>query len=384
MGSKWSDVHFLDGLRQSSDSLADQTVLQLIAQREMGDVSQLFRLLGRTHSPFPDEVPEPLRQFLEATAGLPPGVDLEKLGRGGQVFLEHAAAAATVLLAGSLPRGYGAPCLCEILTISQDLERHPYDRLMGVLQLLVDIYQAGAFAPQGKAIVTAQKLRLLHAGVRTLVPRFRPDYQKRHGLPVNHEDMLATIMGFSYLVIEGLTRLGLDLSPRQADDLYYCWRIYAQLMGIHPEGHREDDSLIPATLAEAGEFYASYERRQTSAARDNPAGVQLTRDNLELMENLIPQRLRWLGLRWAPRIAMTEILTPEEMARVGYRPQAGHRVIRTFLHLVLRLTQGIEEAPFSIRLATLIFQGMIDHSRGGVVEFTIPVTLAGLRSKELV
>lgn len=385
MATKWSDDRFLDGLRQSGDPLADRTVLRLIAEGEVGSVNEIFQMLGRNDAPFPDDVPRPLREFLDATGELPPGVEMERLWRGGHVFLRHAASSAAVLLASSLPRGYAAPCLCEILTISRDLQRHPYDRLMGVVQLLVDISQAGAFKPRGKAIVTAQKLRLLHAGVRTMVPRFRPGYQERHGIPVNHEDMLATIMGFSFLVIDGLQRLNLGLTEGQADDLYYCWRIYARLMGIHPDGHPEDDSLIPATVAEAGEFYAAYVRRQDTGPRENPAGVVLTLDNLKLMENLIPKPLRWLGLRWAPRIAMTDLLTPEEMARVGVRPLTGHRAIRTFFNLVLRLTQGVEDVmPFSARLAALIFQDMIDDSRGGVVEFCIPVTLAGLRGEKLI
>ena len=79
-----------------------------------------------------------------------------------------------VLLASSLPRGYAAPCLCEILGISRDLERHPFGRLMGVVQLLINISDAGAFQPNGRAIVTAQKLRLLHAGIRAIAGRYRP------------------------------------------------------------------------------------------------------------------------------------------------------------------------------------------------------------------
>ncbi len=310
MATKWSDDCFLDGLRQTGDPAADQTVLQLMAGREMGEIGAIFKMLGKNDSPFPDDVPPPLREFLDATSELPPDVDMARLRRGGEVFLRHAASCAVVLLAGSLPRGYAAPCLCEILSISRDLARHPYDRLMGVLQLLVDISQLGAFKPRGKAIITAQKLRLLHAGVRTLVPRLRPGYRERHGVPVNHEDMLATIMGFSYLVIDGLRRLRLDLSDAEAEDFYYGWRVYALLMGIHPDGKPRDMSYIPETIAEAAEFYSSYERRQDTGPRENPYGVALTVDNLKMMESLIPRPLRWLGLSRAPRIAMQEVLAP--------------------------------------------------------------------------
>ena len=97
--------------------------------------------------------------------------------------------------------------------------------------------------------------------------KYRPHYQEKFGVPVNHEDMLATIMAFSYLLIDGMRRLDLELQEAEAEDLYYAWRVFALLMGIHPDGRPHDDSLIPATLAEAAEFYASYVRRNNTMPR---------------------------------------------------------------------------------------------------------------------
>src|SRR5690606_23461465 len=147
-------------------------------------------------------------------------------------------------------------------------------------------------------------------------------------VPVNHEDMLATIMAFSYLLVEGIARLGLPLAPEEAGDLYYIWRTFALLMGIHPEGQPHDDSCVPATLEGAAVFYASYVRRNRTTADRNPYGVLLTRDNLAMMESLLPRTVRLLGGRYAPRICLTELLAPDELSRVGYRPLPGHRVLR--------------------------------------------------------
>jgi ER-bound oxygenase mpaB/B'/Rubber oxygenase, catalytic domain len=135
-------------------------------------------------------------------------------------------------------------------------------------------------------------------------------------------------MGFSYLLIDGLRRLDLELAPQQAEDLYYVWRRFALLMGIHPDGRPDDDSYIPETLAEAAEFYQSYVRRNNTPADRNRYGVVLARDNLKMMEGLLPRPLRLLGFGYAPRICMTELLTPEELARVGLRPMVGHRLIK--------------------------------------------------------
>jgi uncharacterized protein (DUF2236 family) len=373
---KWSDDGFLDSLRRQGDPLADEAVLRLMAHREVRAVNEIFKSLRADDDPIPADAPEPFREFVEATRELPPGIDRDRLARGGRVFLKHALSAAVAMLASSLPRGYAAPCLCEILSISRDLQKHPYQRLMGVVQLLVNVSNPGAFEPDGKAVVTAQKLRLLHAGVRTMVPRFRPGYEERHGVPVNHEDMLATIMGFSYLVIEGIRRLGLPLSETEAEDYYYLWYVYARMMGIPEE-------YVPTTVAEAGEFYDAYVRRHDSGSAENPYGVILTQDNLDMMKSLIPRPLRLLGFGTAPSIAMAELMTPEELARVGMRPIAGHRVIRAVLHLALRLVQGAETLPFSSRLASVIFQDMIDTSRGGEVTFCIPTTMIALRGRAL-
>ena len=373
---KWSDDGFLDSLRRQGDPLADEAVLRLMAHREVRAVNEIFKTLRADDDPIPADAPEPFREFVEATRELPPGADLGRLARGGHVFLKHASSAAVAMLASSLPRGYAAPCLCEILSISRDLQKHPYQRLMGVVQLLVNVSNPGAFEADGKAVVTAQKLRLLHAGVRTLVPRFRPGYEERHGVPVNHEDMLATIMGFSYLVIEGIRRLGLPLSEAEAEDYYYLWYVYAQMMGIPEE-------YVPATVAEAGEFYGSYVRRHDSGPAENPYGMVLTQDNLDMMKSLVPRLLRFFGFGIAPAIAMAELMTPQELARVGMRPLAGHRVIRAVFHLALRLVQGAEALPFSSRLAAVIFQDMIDTSRGGEVTFCIPTTMIALRGRAL-
>ena len=378
--SKWSDDVFLDGLRRQGDPPADEAVARLIADRGGQSAGPIFKVLQANDTPLPADAPQPLKDFMAASAGLPPEIDRIRLPRGGEAFLRNALPSVVVLLASSLPRGYGAPCLCEILSISQDLERHPYGRLMGVVQLLVNISDADAFQPNGRAIVTAQKLRLLHAGVRTMVGRDRPGYQDKFGTPVNHEDMLATIMGFSYLLIEGLHRLGVELKQQEAEDLYYIWRTFALLMGIHPDGQPHDDSYLPATLTEAGEFYTSYIRRNKTMPDQNPYGVLLTEVNLKMMEALIPRLSRLIGLGYAPRICMTELMTPLERARVGFTPLKGHRALKTLLGAMLRLGQRVEEhTPLASRLARLLLQGMVAVDRRGEVSFSIPLTRLALR-----
>jgi hypothetical protein len=378
---RWADDAFLDALRRAGDSAADAAVAALSADGGMAAVGAIFKLLKANDTPLPADAPAPLKAFMASSAGLPPDLDTARLASGGAAFLRNALPSVVVLLASSLPRGYAAPCICEILSISRDLERHPYGRLMGVVQLLINISDADAFQPNGRAVVTAQKLRLLHAGVRVLAGTYRPHYVERFGVPVNHEDMLATIMGFSWLLIDGVRRLGLPLSDQEAEDLYYLWRVFALLMGITPPGRPHDDSLIPPTIADAAAFYDAYVRRNDTTSDRNAYGVLLTQDNLKMMTAMIWWPLRLIGLGWAPKIALTELLTPEELARVGQSPLVGHGLIEALLGLVLRLGRDVgEHTSFAARLSRLVLQGMVDLDRRGEVPFSIPVSQADLRS----
>lgn len=373
--SKWSDDTFLDGLRQSGDPLADGAVARLRAEHGGAVIGRIFAKLRANDSPLPPDAPAALADFMGQACGLPPWASEARLQRGGQAFLQNALPSVVVLLASSLPRGYAAPCLTEILSISRDLEQHPYQRLMGVVQLLVNVSDAHAFNEHGRAVVTAHKLRLLHAGIRALADQYRPGFRARFGVPVNHEDMLATIMAFSWLVVDGIRRLGLPLGDAEAEDLYYVWKVFAQLMGIHPEGRPDDDSLVPANLAEAGEFYEAYVRRTNTMPSANRYGIVLTEDNLQMMERLIPLVPRLCGLGLAPYLCMTELMSRDELARVGFKPMPGHRLLRPFLTVALRVGQWTgHHSSLAAHLAHLILQGMVAVDRRGEVEFSVPFT----------
>ncbi|HKI06423.1 MAG TPA: oxygenase MpaB family protein [Thermoanaerobaculia bacterium] len=379
--TQWSDDGFLDGLRRQGDALADGAVARLIRERDISEVNRLFQIMRSDDQPLPLDLPAPLQEFLDRTNGLPAGVDLERVGRGEAVFMRHAFTGALVLLAKSLPEGYQAPCLTEILMISRDLARSPYDRLLGVLQMLVRVCSVHGFEPAGCVILTAQKMRLLHAGIRTIVPRHRPGYEQRYGVPVNHEDMLATIMGFSYLVIDGLQRLDVGLKDQDAEDLYYLWQVFARMVGIHPPDDPDGTALIPQNLAEAAEFYAAYARRHYVAAARNPGGVILARDNLQMLQSMIPKLLGWLGLRTMPQIYMRDLMSNETCGRLAIAPVPGHSFLKWLLLKAVRVEQGTADllpAKGVEAFSQMVFQGLINQQYGGEVEFLIPDSMATL------
>ena len=388
---KWSNDQFLDGLRLQGDDAADRCFEQLQEMLKEEDFSELFQSLNTNHAIVSEDVPEPLKAFLTSTMKMPlldgQPIDGERLKRGQRVFMTHAFPAALVLLVKSLPEGYAAPNLSKVLALSDNLSQRPYRRLLGVLQMVINVSAVGGFERSGKAIVTVPKIRLLHAGVRKIVREHLKDYERHYGVPVNLEDMLGTAMGFSYLVISGLKQLQIGLSDDQAEDFYYVWRIFSQMMGIHPEGCPESSEYVPKNLAEAQEFYDSYQRRHYVNAVHNQQGVQLATMNLRMLNDLLPQTpLRRLGMQILPRIYIEELIGREGCKRIGIEPvrflYLTKWLVINFPSVWSRLWNVADRVSssrsFHENISHVFFQGLIQREFNGEITFRIPDNLQEL------
>lgn len=389
---RWSNDQFLNGLRQQGDQLADECFHKLKEESKGLDFSDVFKALDTNEAPLPNDAPQPLSQFFEQTAKLPSlddkTIDLERIERGQKVFMTHAFPSAMVLLTKSLPEGYAAPNLSKVLRLSDNLSKRPYRRLLGVLQMLVNVSAVGGFEAGGKAIITIPKIRLLHAGVRHIVRKHLSDYENDYGVPVNLEDMLGTVMGFSYLIITGLQKLGVGLTDEEAEDFYYLWRVIAQMMGIHPTNEPNNSMYVPANLAEASVFYDSYRRRHFVAAVDNPDGVQLAKANLKMLSDLLPQTpLRRLGLNIVPRIFMEDLMGKEGCALVGVKPVRFLYITKWFLKSLPPIWTWLwgvgdildPSGHLHENLSRIFFQSLINREFNGEITFLIPDTLDELR-----
>jgi hypothetical protein len=392
--SKWSDDQFLNQMRQMGDPLADACIARLAADADRSNFTHAFRYLNANDAPVPSGLPQPLQDFFRDTGELPGGLtafDLRRVQRGEGVFMRNAFVSALVLLAKSLPEGYQAPCLAQSLCFTENLSQKPYKRLLGVLQMLINVSTQGSMSQLGKTIVTAQKMRLLHAGIRHLVREHMPnakEYQARYGVPVNLEDMLGTIMGFSLLVVDGLKTLKVPLKDEDAEDYYYMWRVFAQLVGIHPPGRPDSIDFLPATLTEAREFYAAYRRRHFKAAPDNPQGLLLTEANLDMLNRMLPQTpLRRLGMKIVPRIYMFDLMGPDGFSRSGLKPVRFLYLTKFCLKCLpwiwMKLWKDgdrlLKTSSVHENLARIFFQRLIVEGRGGEVTFLIPLDMRDLR-----
>jgi hypothetical protein len=377
---KWSSA-FLEKLRHEGDPEADDALERALKDNEAEGARKLFAVMNSNDEVSPGQHFPIIADFFERTNRLPADVDKDRLDRGEAVFEAHAYSGALALLAKSLPEGYQAPNLTKILNISGDLRVHTYRRLLGTLQTVVNVSTSHGFEPGGRAVITAQKLRLLHAGIRRLTHRYRPEFAARYGVPVNQEDMLATVLGFSFLVIEGWRKLNAGLTPQEEEDFLYVWITFARMMGVHPPGKPESTEYVPANIAEAADFYRRYERHHYVNGEINPDGVALAAANLDMLNRLIIWPLRLLGFGVLPRLCMTELMGKEACERLQIRPTRFHPFLKALLLNLHRIIGRRREGHGAAheRLGMIIFQDLIDASYGNPVTFSIPMDLQEMR-----
>jgi ER-bound oxygenase mpaB/B'/Rubber oxygenase, catalytic domain len=259
----WTEP-FLDEMRNEGDPLADEAVAALFAEGDVDRVNHLLRAVVMNDGAPPSGLPPALREYLARTAALPE-VDAEKAARGEELFGVYGPEMLMVLGFYGLPADYAARKGAQVLHCTGLLLGHPVRRLFETTQMVVDVMARGGLGHGGRGVRSAQKVRLMHAAVRYRLTRaVEPRWDASLGVPINQEDLAGTLMTFSYMVLDGLERLGIDLEPADREAYLHAWQVIGRIMGV-----RED--LIPADVAAARELTRVIHGRQiapSSAGRD--------------------------------------------------------------------------------------------------------------------
>ncbi|NJO02593.1 MAG: DUF2236 domain-containing protein [Bacteroidia bacterium] len=120
--------------------------------------------------------------------------------RGLHFFQKYAPHLLAMLGYLSLPYCYAAANGAQVLQLSQRIRQDTKKRLLETSQFVLDVMEPGAFGPEGLGLVSALKVRLIHAAIRFHVLR-SPKWDMAWGLPVNQEDMGGTNGAFSWISV---------------------------------------------------------------------------------------------------------------------------------------------------------------------------------------
>ena len=274
---KWTNA-FLDEMRQSGDPLADSAVTSLFESGRVYSVWELMKTLVQNDHPAPDKLPDELKSYLEMTSHISPG-NPGLIEHGQRLFQRCGPEILMVLACYSLPASYAARKGVQVLYRTGFLNHRPNHRLFETTQMVMDVLSPAGLDASGRGVRTAQKVRLMHAANRRLIlndPE-RP-WDKDLGVPINQEDLAGTLMVFTYLIVDGLERLGITTSPDEQQGYLETWKVIARIIGIQ-------DTLIPANMAEAKALCELIQVRQVQCCDE---GKAMNHALLEMLEHHLP------------------------------------------------------------------------------------------------
>ena len=292
----------LDSARQRGDALADATVAAIFKAGDTPAVARLLTTLMRDEQR-PADLPRPVLDYFAATATVVERSP-ESVAAGERVFAEHGPEIMMLLCCSSLPSAYAAKKGVKVLHRTAYLAKRPNRRLFETSQFIVDVMSPGGLGPSGHGLRTTQKVRLMHAAIRhlILVDTASPWSVAVEGVPINQEDVLGTLMTFSSLILDGLNRLGIRLTPAEQQGYLDTWLVVGRLTGIEPE-------LLPRTVAEAASVTALIEKRQVA---ESPEGREMTAALLGMMETNTPHPFQSM-----PGCMIREFLPPDVATFLG-------------------------------------------------------------------
>ncbi len=275
MENRWTGA-VLDECRTQGDPVADEVVRKLLADARFEAIEQLMGTLVEGDDPLPAGLPEYLTAFLRDTAA--PPIDPGDVSHGQRVYRMHGPEISLILACYALPAAYAARKGVKVLHTTAYLARRPNRRVAETAQMILDVMAPGGLSEHGRGIRSAQKIRLLHASVRQRILAGGGWDTATLGVPINQEDLLGTLMTFSWITLDGLTRMGIKLSPAEKQSYLDAWRCVGSMMGVRVD-------LIPTTVAEAQALTAQIQARQIDPSDE---GREMTAALLGMMEANLP------------------------------------------------------------------------------------------------
>jgi ER-bound oxygenase mpaB/B'/Rubber oxygenase, catalytic domain len=272
-------------MRKVGDDPVDDVVKAVFKRGGVNEINGIMRTLVRNDQPVPKDLPPELRDYLTSTLALPKWADASKIKRGQEVFEEYGLLITLCLFCASLPSAYADAKAVKVLYLTAQLDTDARRRVMETGQFLIDACTVGGLGPKGKGLRAIQHVRLMHGAVRHLI-NHRGDqhpgmWNPAWGVPINQEDMAATILSFWYVVGEPMRRLGVELEDEEIDAYLHLWNVIGHMMGVL-------DEMRPHDAADAQALLDIIKRRRFMAS---PEGQHMTRALLVLLDQLTPTKV---------------------------------------------------------------------------------------------
>jgi hypothetical protein len=358
-------------LKFHGDPLADAVIADLVSSGKTGVVNEVLAHFRDNDQPIPEDLPESVRRYLVATDVPPEWADLDRVADAYEFFVDDGVHVASVLSFGAMVNCYAQPRPSRVLSLTHRLNQ-PHRRLSETSQFVLNMMGPAPFGSGGGFVPTIQKTRLIHAAVRYFITRSGEWDAAADGVPLCQQDMLGALLIFSVQVIDGMRRIGISVTEREAEDYYYVWRVTGAMLGIPADA-------MPQTLAGAREL-----NEEVVEATYGPSaeGIELTRNLLRLYEDMIPGK----AFDGVAAAVVRQVVTPEVADWLEVpRSRGWSRVVGAGTRLMRLLERSEDRSRTATavldKAGTLLLGGSVRTlTNGQSTTLNIP---AGLREKWL-
>src|SRR5271170_7575773 len=134
-----------------------------------------------------------------------------------------------------IPGGFSAPKIIEVLLhtsyLTSSSSAITNRRLFETTQMVLDAMN-DMTPPRGIGFRSVLRVRMLHSHVRLRLLRSQKYDTEDYGVPINQEDLLATLGAFSVACIWSMERMGIFISEEDKEAYIAAWRYIGYYMGI--------------------------------------------------------------------------------------------------------------------------------------------------------
>ena len=176
-----------------------------------------------------------LHTLIQSTCINPVWVDWKLIEEGVQFIHSTGWAATDVLRDMALMGGYLMVAFNKTLILTGELEKGAAPRLASTAQWWLKVVNPRANHAGGPGAIATLRVRWMHALVRHQLRNSSDWDSSQWGLPINQVDMAATYLGFSVVMLLGLRKMGIVVTPRNSRAVMQLWKLIGWQMGVKEE-----------------------------------------------------------------------------------------------------------------------------------------------------
>lgn len=231
----WNGID-LEGLRQVMDKPADDAVLSVFESTSMDHLRTLLVDLAQNDSIVSDQLPKQMSDFIKNELAYSfTDEDIQLFNQTREIWKEKGLKFIFILFFRALPYTYMAEKPANVLKSTKLLITQPERRIFETAQFVFDVMDEKWWEPDKRGILTALKVRIMHAAMRHIILNNNAagaKWNEALGKPISQEDLVATNQVFSLEFFKGMAMLNDGLNPEEQKAWFHTWKTIGKLMGV--------------------------------------------------------------------------------------------------------------------------------------------------------